>query len=247
MPAKSVALKTSGYFFNDIHSNRITQRYMPELMLGLSRDWMVHTSLNFSNRDEASLQWEAVRLYGKFRFLSVDEVHKHFRIAAFGAATYSRNPLLHNEINLMMGDQSGIQAGVVATQLWNKLAVSGTISWNEVLDAKRSNKVFADYFAFTSVNYSASAGFLLLPFEYKNYDQLNINLYTELLGSRNVGFNAEKYYMDLAPSVQAIIKSTAKLNLGYRFQLAGDIYRMTNNSWMISFEYIFLNALRKKS
>ena len=58
--------------------------------------------------------------------------------------------------------------------------------------------------------------------------------------------SSERYYVDLAPSVQFIFKSTSKLNLGYRFQLAGDITRMAEKSFMISYEYIFLNALKKK-
>ncbi|HZH95911.1 MAG TPA: hypothetical protein VEY06_08505, partial [Flavisolibacter sp.] len=97
------------------------------------------------------------------------------------------------------------------------------------------------------VNYSLSSGYLLLPFEYKDYDQTNVNLYAELLGSRNVFNVDDKYFVDLAPSVQFIFKSTGKLNIGYRFQLDGDIYRMSKNSFMVSYEHIFLNALNKKS
>jgi hypothetical protein len=167
-------------------------------------------------------------------------------MAAFGMAGYSKNHLDHNEINLMMGEQSGVQAGLIATQLWNKLAVSGTVSWNEVLDEKRNEVIHDGHYAFQAVNYSLSAGYLLLPFEYKDYNQTNLNLYVELLGSRNINFAREKYFVDLAPSVQAIFNSTAKLNVGYRFQLSSDIYRLTKNSYLVSFEYLFLNALRKK-
>ncbi len=31
-------------------------------------------------------------------------------------------------------------------------------------------------------NYSQSAGYLLLPKEYKSFEQLNLNIYTEFLG-----------------------------------------------------------------
>jgi len=37
------------------------------------------------------------------------------------------------------------------------------------------------------------------------------------------------------------------LNIGYRFELSGDMQRMTSSSWLISFERTFLNALRKKN
>ncbi len=183
-------------------------------------------------------------LYAKYRFLSNDDVHKHFRMAAFATAAYSRNHLQHNELNLM-GDHSGVQAGLIATQLWNKLAVSGTASIIEVLDEKRNEK--PQQYAFQSLNYSLSAGYLVLPRVYKDYDQTNLNIYAELLGGQNLDWEYEKYYLDLAPSIQLIFKSTSKLNLGYRFQLKSDIYRNMTNSWMISYEYIFLNALKKKS
>ncbi len=205
---------------------------------------MLHTSAGFSNMHQPKLIWEGARLYAKYRFLSYDDVHKHFRMAAFGAAAYSRNHLDHNEIAIGMMDQSGVQAGLIATQLLNKFAVSATAGWNEVFNGERRNKLYANDYAFRSVNYSLSAGYLLMPFDYKGYNQTNINLYAELLGGRNIAFAKEKYYVDLAPSVQAIFSSTAKLNVGYRFQLSSDIYRLAKASWLISFEYIFLNALK---
>jgi hypothetical protein len=245
MPARSISLKNASMFEKGKHASHVLHRHMPEVMLGLNKNWMLHGGLFFSNMHKEKMIWEGARVYGKYRFYSADDVHKHFRMAAFAAASYSRNHMDHNEINLM-GDQSGVQAGLIATQLWNKLAVSGTASWNEVIDDLRSEKTNKDIYAFRAVNYSVSAGYLVLPFQYKNYDQTNMNLYVELLGSRNMDLPDEKYYVDLAPSIQFIFKSNSKLNLGYRFQLAGDIYRLADRSYMISYEHIFLNALKKK-
>lgn len=247
MPSRSVAVKTTALFSKDRMGDRTMQRYMPEVMFGLNKDWMVHGGGSFSNMFQPAMIWEGARLYAKYRFLSNDDVHKHFRMAAFGLYNYSRNNLNRNEINLTMGDQSGVQAGVIATQLVDKFAVSGTLAWNEVLDGLRSDKRYQDLYAYRSVSYSLSAGYLLLPFEYRDYDQTNLNLYVELLGGRNINFPSERYYVDLAPSIQAIFKSTAKLNVGYRFQLASDIDRLMKNSLMVSFEYIFLDALRKRA
>ncbi len=244
MPAKSMSLKMTTMFEKGVHSNKLLQRHTPEMMLGLNKAWMVHVAASFSDMHEEKFIFESARLYAKYRFLSIDGVHKHFRMAGFGAASYSRNHLDHNEINLM-GDQSGGQVGLIATQLWNKLAVSATGSWNEVLKKERWSKLNPEQYAFTALNYSLSAGYLLFPLEYKNYDQTNVNLYAELLGSNNINWTEDRYYLDLAPSLQFIFKSTSKLNLGYRFQLNGDIYRLSNNSFMISYEHTFLNALRK--
>lgn len=245
MPAKSMSGKLAAMFGRGIHGNRLEQRYSPEIMFGLSKKWMVHAGFTFSNMYGNSLYYESARLYAKYRFLSFDEVHKHFRMAAFVMAACSRNNLQHNELNLM-GDHSGVQGGIIATQLWNKLAISGTISETEVFDRKRGVESLPQQYAFEALNYSLSAGYLVLPMVYKDYDQTNLNVYAELLGGRNLDWKYEKYFLDLAPSIQLIFKSTSKLNLGYRFQLKSDIYRNMKNSWMISYEYIFLNALKKR-
>lgn len=243
MPAKSMSLKMSAMLGKGVHGNRLEQRYSPEVMFGINKKWMLHAGLTLSNMYESFFYYESARVYAKYRFLSIDDVHKHFRMAAFAMGAYSRNHLQHNELNLM-GDHSGVQAGLIATQLWNKLAVSGTASLIEVFDEKRDDK--PQQYAFQSLNYSLSAGYLVLPLEYKDYNQTNLNIYAELLGGQNLDWDYEKYYLDLAPSLQLIFKSTSKLNLGYRFQLKSDIYRNMKNCWMISYEYIFLNALQKK-
>lgn len=245
MPAKSMSLKLGAMYGKGPHSNRLLQRYTPEVMLGISKKWMVHAGLTFSDMHESYFYYESAKLYAKYRFLSNDDVHKHFRMAAFAAASYSRNHLDHNELNLN-GDHTGVQAGLVATQLWNKLAVSATASIIEVFDEKRNNKTLPRQYAFESLNYSLSAGYLVLPKNYTDYNQINLNIYAELLGGRNLDWEYEKYFLDLAPSVQLIFNSTSKLNVGYRFELKSDIYRLMKNSWMISYEHIFLNALQRK-
>lgn len=245
MPAKSISLKVAGMFGRGVHGGGLEQRYSPEVMFGLTKKWMVHGAVTFSNMYGNSLYYESARLYGKYRFFSRDEVHKHFRMAAFVTGAYSRNHLQHNELNLM-GDHSGVQAGIIATQLWNKLAISATISETEVFDRKRGAETLPQQYAFQALNYSLSAGYLVLPVVYKDYDQTNLNVYAELLGGRNLDWKYEKYFLDLATSIQFIFKSTSKLNLGYRFELNSDIYRNMKRSWMISYEYIFLNALKRK-
>ncbi len=243
MPAKSMSLKLAAMYGRGVHGDKIGQRYVPEVMFGLSKKWMVHGNVTFSDMYQSYIYFESVRTYAKYRFLSNDDVHKHFRMAAFAAAAYSRNHLQHNELNLM-GDQSGVQVGLIATQLWNKLAISGTASLTEVLDESRNNK--PQEYAYQSLNYSLSAGYLVFPRNYTDYNQTNLNLYFEILGARNLDWEYEKYYIDFAPALQLIFKSTSKLNLGYRFQFRSDIYRNMENSWMLSYEYIFLNALKRK-
>lgn len=241
MPAKSISAKVTGKFLKGYHSNRTEQRVVPEIMFGLSKTWMVHLSTTFSDMYSSNVRWESVKLYAKYRFLSNDDVHKHFRMAAFAEVAHSVNPVFYDELNLD-GDQSGVKGGIIATQLVGKLAVSASASYLHVLT--RRPVYFPELYTYDAFNYSASAGFLLLPFKYTSYKQLNVNLYTELLGQQLL--DKKMYYVDLAPALQFIFNSNAKLNLGYRFQLNSDMHRMSEKQWLVSFEYVFLNALRKK-
>ena len=56
-----------------------------------------------------------------------------------------------------------------------------------------------------------------------------------------------KYYVDLAPGLQFIIKSSLKLNLGYRIELASNMSRLSRYEWLFGVEKSFLNAWKKKS
>ncbi|RYY62690.1 MAG: hypothetical protein EOO12_13325, partial [Chitinophagaceae bacterium] len=222
MPSRSISAKATGMFMRSVHDDRVKQRYMPEVMFGLNRKWMLHGALTFSDMHSGSLSYEAARVYAKYRFLSRDEVHRHFRMAAFAAAAWSRAPLERNDINLW-GDGSGVQGGLIATQLIDRWAFSATASLLELVPKERWQKDGTSQFAWEALQYSLSAGVLLLPRVYTDYNQTNLNLYVELLGHRNLNFPNEKYYVDLAPSLQLIFKSTGKLSAGYRFELGSDI------------------------
>lgn len=245
MPAHSISTKLTGHFVGrDERYGRFSQRYMPEIMFGLNKNWMVHVASTLSNMHTTNFRFESASIYAKYRFLSKDDIHKHFRMAVFADASVTRSPFHYDEITLM-GDKSGVEAGIIATQLWHKLAVSATLSHTQVLDKSRNDKViYVPARNYQSLNYAVSAGYLLFPKEYTDYRQTNLNLYFELLGQRSL--DRKKYFVDLAPALQLIFNSNAKLNIGYRFQVSNNMERMTNNSWLISFERTFLNALRKK-
>jgi len=241
MPAKSLSIKLAANLMGpQPWHNSFMQRYTPEFMFGISKKIMIHTAVTFADMHTPNFRWESVYIYGKYRFLSKDDVHKHFRMAVFGDAAYSRSPFHNDEISLN-GDKSGVQAGLIATQLINKLAISATISHTQVLDKSRYNKViYAPTRVYQSLNYSLSAGYLLIPREYTNYNQLNINFYTELLGQQTL--DRKTYFIDLAPAFQFIFNSNFKLNVGYRFQVSGTSERMAKQSWLISVERTFLNV-----
>jgi hypothetical protein len=244
MPAHSISTKLTGHFVtSDNIYGRFSQRYMPEIMFGINKKLMLHVSSTFSNMQTSDFRFESVSLYAKYRFLSHDDVHRHFRMAVFADASHTNAPFHYDEITLM-GDKSGIDAGLIATQLLNKLAISATVSHTELLDDSRFNKtMYIPPRHYSATNFALSTGYLLFPKEYKDFRQTNMNLYTEFLAQR---LDDKLYYIDMAPAVQFIFNSISKLNIGYRFQLSGNMARMTNNSWLVSYEYTFLNALKKR-
>jgi hypothetical protein len=240
MPSRSISAKLTAKFIKGYHTLRREQRIMPEIMFGLNKNWMVHASTTFSDMYSSGIRWESVKLYAKYRFLSNDDVHKHFRMAAFAAAAYSVNDVFYDELSLD-GDQSGFQGGLIATQLVNKLAISATAGYLHATPEKP--KYFPEVYPYQAFNYSASAGYLLLPFEYTGYKQVNVNLYAELMGQQLL--DKKMFYIDFAPAVQFIFNSNAKLNIGHRWQLNSNMHRMAEKQWLVSFEYVFLDALRK--
>ena len=245
MPARAVSVKYAGKFLQGAMSGKPEQRQKLYVSAGLDRKWMVRLGATVSDMySYPKTRWESVSLYAKYRFLSRDDVHRHFRAAAFLEASHSRNDLMYDEISLE-GDQSGVSAGLVLTQLLHKLAVSGTFALTEVLNKKRWEDGHTDMHPYQSFQYSLSAGYLLFPRKYNSYAQTNLNLYLELLGSRNL--DRKGGFVDLAPALQLILNSNTKVNAGYRFQLSGNMYRMAERSFLISVETTFLNALKKKS
>lgn len=254
VPSKSLSIKYNSKWMNgDMFwlngdasgAKMLMSRHMADASIGLNKKWMVRPAFSFSDMfTNRGTKWESASIYTKYRFYSNDAVHKHFRAAAFLKALYSTNELKFEDLN-SDGDQSVLQVGVILTQLVNKLAISTTLALTEVMDGERWEKDFdqAD-FGYRSFNYSLSAGYLLHPKRYTSYKQTNFNVYLELIGGK--GIDKKYYFVDLAPAIQFILNSNTKINLGYRFQAAGNAYRMSNAapSFSFSVERTFFNTFR---
>jgi hypothetical protein len=245
IPSHSISVKLTDHFVtSDNIYNRFSHRLMPQVRIGVSKKLMLSAGGTLSNMHTTDFRGESFNFYAKYRFFSHDEIHKHFRMAVFAEVSTTRAPFHYDEISLM-GDKSGVSIGLIATQLWHKFALSGTISHTQVLDqSRKSDVIYVPARAYQSMNYSLSAGYLLFPKEYTDYKQVNVNLYTELLAEQTL--DIKKHCVDLAPALQLIFNSNAKLNIGYRFQVSGTMERMSNNSWLVSFERTFLNALKSR-
>lgn len=243
IPAKSISAKLGARVGENSLTAQVNQRYMAEITAGLSKKIMLRAGTSFSNIYSNRLQWESAKAYVKWRFYSRDALHRHFRLAAFADGAYAGHPMVYDEMNLD-GDNSGIQAGLIGTQLIQKLAVSGSASLMRVFDEKFRTGGHRNLHDQNALNYSLSAGYLLFPRSYSGYDQVNLNFYVEMLGMK--GLDKGGYYLDAAPALQLIFKSATKLNLGARFEATGNISRPARNNYFLAVETSFLNVFDKR-
>jgi hypothetical protein len=227
-----IRVENQGYF-KPTYKNRSTI----EAMYGLSRYIMVHGSVYMSDYYSNNQHFEGGSVYAKYRFLSIDTVQQHFRGAFFAKLSSINNPIANREITLE-GDNSGAQGGVVFTQLLHKLALSGSVSYLHAFD-NRGNYGFPADQARNAAAYTLSGGYLLLPRNYRDYKQVNLNLYVELLGKTNPGH--QESYLDVAPALQLIFNSTCRLDFSYRTPIYNDMQRNTQNMYLIRLEYNFFN------
>jgi hypothetical protein len=254
MPARSVGVRlgNQGRFSPDFQS-----RSTAEVMVGFSKHFMTHLQGFFSDAD-GKYRYEGTSLYGKYRFFSSDGLRSHSRAAAYLRISDSKRQAMSEDINLE-GDNSGYMGGLVFTQLLHKLALSGNVSYSRTFHRgghftpsigempmpgmPGSEDMTNMPAAQQLISYSLSSGYLVLPVRYKDYNQPNFNAYFEVLGSTNPE-NGHSY-LDFAPAVQVIINSLTRIDLGYRFQVSGDMLnRYNKNMYMAKLEFNFFNVLR---
>jgi hypothetical protein len=237
-PARSLTFRVDNSIMDEFGTTKINYHLIPEVMVGVSKKLMVNVNTFFSNRTDA-LKNEGGSIYAKYRFYSKDAMQKHFRMAVFGRLSYNNSDIHQEEIN-MNGHNTGKEVGVVATQLLRKVALSSSVSYLKANDNGKGNKFIYGTNESRAVNYTFSVGKLMLPSEYKNYKQTNINLMVEFLSQLNLG--SGKYYMDIAPSVQMIINSQSRIDIGYRKELSSDLLRTAPNGFFVRLEYNFFNV-----
>jgi len=240
MPLGSLGIRMANMLMDEKNSNSYEYHLVPEVMWGVNKRLMLHADAFLSNADK-NFAAEGGSFYAKYRFLSTDQVHNHFRMAAYGRYSFNNSEIHQQEIDLY-GHNSGWQTGAVATQLLHKVALSANLSYLHAMDNGSDNK-FPDVQSKNAVNYSLSVGKLMLPKEYVDYNQTNLNLMVEILGQTLGDRNGS--YLDIAPSVQFIFKSQARIDIGYRQQLMSSMYRTAPNGFLLRFEYLIFNAFKK--
>ncbi len=226
-------------------------------MYTLTNDFMLAGTLNFSSRladkfpsdfTVTTPLFRSATLYGKYRLFTDDAPHKHVRLAAFGEADIAPQPVSHE--TYMMGIKNGVTAGLIGTVLINKTAVSGTASWFQPVQFAGAGRLPSGI-----VNYALSVGHLLLPTRYVSYEQINLNFYCEFLGNVFDGMEHQITVVDgqeihgegsrrfhqlyVAPAVQLIVQSRAKIDLALRVPLVDQYHTSRAVAVMVGFEYYF--------
>ena len=237
MAAKSLGLRLNNYLMNEIGTKKINYHLIPEIMWGASKHLMIHADAFLSNRNKSFVA-EGGAIYAKYRFYSVDDVHSHFRIAAFGRYSFNNSDVHQQAIDLN-GHNSGYEAGLITTKLMGKVAVSATTSYLHAMDNNKEKFIYGDKNR-NAVNYTLSVGKLMLPKEYTGYRQTNINLMIEMLGQANL--NTGYSFLDLAPSVQFIFLSRMRLDAAYRIPLVKDLSKTAPGGYFVRLEYNIFNA-----
>jgi len=237
MAAKSFGIRANNYLMFDKYARETNYHLVPELMWGVSKKIMIHAEGFLSNRN-GRFFLEGAGIYAKYRFYSEDEVHSHFRIAAFGRYSYN-NSYVHQYAADLNGHNTGYEAGVVATKLINKIAISATGSYVHVQDNGREKYLYGNK-SRNAVNYTLSFGKLMLPKSYTGFKQTNVNLMLEMLGQTNL--NRGYSYLDAAPSIQFIFLSRMRVDVGYRYPLITKLHRTAPEGFLLRLEYNIFNA-----
>lgn len=239
MAAKSMGLRLNNYLMKDIEEDKINYHLVPEIMWGVSKKIMIHAEGFLSNRNNSFVA-EGGGVYVKYRFYSKDEVHSHLRLAATGRYSFNNSDVHQRTIDLN-GHNSGYEAGIIGTQLINKVAISAGVSALHAVDNGKEKFVYGNKYR-NAVNYSLSVGKLMLPKEYTSYKQVNVNLMLEVLGQNNL-YSGDSF-LDIAPSIQFIFNSRFRFDAGYRYAAVKNLSRTSPQGVLIRGEYNLFNVFK---
>lgn len=239
MPAKSAGIRLSNWLMEENASGKVNYHFLPELMWGVNKKLMLHVEGFLSNRNEI-VSPEGAAVYAKYRFFSRDQVYQHIRFAAFIRIS-ANNTEIHQEEIETNGHNSGYEMGIIATQLLHKQAISTTISYEKAYGNAGGHE-YPIYQDNRAVNYTLSTGRLLLPKDYTNYGQTNLNVMVEILG-QCLPENG-KSFMDVTGSIQFIFNSQTRVDIGYKRELYSSMLRTAPNGFLLRVEHLLFNLIK---
>jgi hypothetical protein len=112
-----------------------------------------------------------------------------------------------------------------------------------------------------AIKYNLSLGYRLYPKKYEGYEQVNWNLYIELVGKTydaatiiQNGTDIETKtsalkrgsYVEIYPGIQRIINSNTRIEFCYGFDLIGYSYVHFTPIWTFAVQRYFYNTAKKR-
>lgn len=142
-------------------------------------------------------------------------------------------------------DNYTIKNDLIVTNLIDKFSITGEMGFN--VNLPKNDFKFGNYF-----DWALSMGYLLLPHQYKSYDDINVNLYLEnkayffyknkFLGTDIV--NSGGFRLDTYLGVQTIFFSSLMLEMSYKIPVHSNEYVETqigrrSTALLFSLRYLF--------
>jgi len=226
--SKVIRLTNSNIFLDGVNSLGSilgnAKLLIPSVSYGISKRLMISASIQFSNNpgtdDYPNFSFTGFKIYSKQRILSSDRKKFHTRLSSFIKYAYHENKFMENNLDLEI-QNSGMEFGLVGTQLINKLAISVTSGFTRIynIDDKRAVGESINLNLFKN---ALSLGYLVLPRKYKSYKQTNFNIYLEYITNTILNNNFpdryNKFSSIIAPGIQSILLSRSRIDFSYKIR-----------------------------
>ncbi|MGP8214672.1 MAG: hypothetical protein ACLQQ4_03830 [Bacteroidia bacterium] len=278
VPKHVLRVKSANEIFREITQLRLWQGY--SFIYGISPRFSLDQTLSFSNHHAQVLPYDFIyyntatnqlqttgyvrgqrqpfwfenySVTLKYRFLCSDTEQRHFRMATYLQLAGGNEPHPEAEPNLM-GDNSGAAAGLIATYLEHKFAVSLNAGYIMPYKYQQYDSNIVINYA-NAINYSLSFGYLLLPRTYSSYKQVNVNIYMEFMGesygaasitkkgeavfSADVPSLSKGSYLEARPGLQFIFGSNTRLSFSPAFPLINRSYAKTYPVYYVYLQHDF--------
>lgn len=221
---------------------------------------------NFQRGIQYPTIFNGVYLYAKYRFLTLDKDDQHLRISAY--ADWSNINVAHDETEpTLLDDTKGYGGGLIITSLKKRFAVSLTTGiivpgkYDGFSPDLQGGPLVPTQIKYgQAFKYDLSIGYLLYPFQYKNYDQPNINIYVEFIGKSYKEATVFQYgvkpvpiqtplleagnYVDATPGIQLILRSNLRLDFSVELPFINKSYAHFYPMYMLGIQRYFF--LKKK-
>lgn len=226
------------------------------LMYGISGN-LTFMGKSYYSRNPSEKFWGDVDIGTNWRFMSIDKKQNHFRLSLI---THIRIPAEGKQIyqysisgispeyfsHLVVTSQYRTDNitpyfGFAATILEKKFAAN--LQVNYAFTIPKGDYKYGNYFLF-----GLAGGYLLLPKEYRGYNDLNLNLYFEPKAyyfSKNkiegygVIDNSGGWKGEFTTGIQFIIASTSIFELGYTKSVADKNIMIEKDNFFITMKYLF--------